>query len=84
MKPELRKAVDAIGTLHNLNAHHIEDLAAMLFIKHYRHSVPMFGEKVIYENELNSIAPLLPSLQKYRGGKTKQTIKQFRADNIIV
>lgn len=84
MIPQLRRTLQTIGTLHNLNDQHMENLAAMLFITHYRHSIPDFDERIMYEEELAGINPLKKALKAYRDAKDVYMTKCFHESNIVV
>lgn len=84
MKPELRKAVDSVALLNNLTDHHIENLAAILFLIHYKCAIPDFEEKDAYMAELNKQGKLSVALYKRRLSKQKEEVSKFMKDNIIV
>jgi hypothetical protein len=84
MKPELRRALDSVALLNNLTDHHIENLAAILLLIHYKCTVPDFDEKDEYMAELNKQGKLAVALYKRRVSKQKEQVTQFMKDNIIV
>lgn len=84
MIAELRKRLNHVGTINNLNDHQVENLAAILFILHYKLPVPEFEDKEAYMKELGGVAPLKVSLKTAREERDVSLTKWFHKENIIV
>ena len=84
MIAELRNALHRIGLIHDLNDHQIENLAAILLIRHYKHPIPSFDEKDAYMKELDGVASLKKQLKALREERDVSMAKRFHKENIIV
>jgi hypothetical protein len=84
MIAQLRNTMGRIGVIHNLNEHQMENLAAILFIQHYKHPIPSFDEQDVYIKELEGVAPLKKTLKTLREQRDVSFTKWFHKEHIIV